>query len=164
MVLLLSFVALLFNLFKVEFLKQPRLVRYKKLNRGNFKVIKFYYNKNCILTHKNVFAFISQGSGFYNWKNVTNLQRRIGQILKKKKQYRFHFNFSLCWNFSYKTHKSRMGKGKGTVSIDDWCSRIQSGKCLIFLRSRRPLALSVQRRLNKVALVLPVRLSLLRLL
>jgi len=35
-----------------------------------------------------------------------------------------------------------MGKGKGVVNIDDWCSRIQSGKALMFFGKICQLSLS----------------------
>lgn len=49
-----------------------------------------------------------------------------------------------------------MGKGKGVVNIDDWCSRIQSGKALMFLKSRSILVASVRTYLYRNALILPV--------
>jgi hypothetical protein len=49
-----------------------------------------------------------------------------------------------------------MGKGKGVVNIDDWCSRIQSGKALMFLKSRSILVASARTYLYRNALILPV--------
>jgi ribosomal protein L16/L10AE len=143
---------------KTELLKQPRISKYKKWQRGSFKVIKYIYNLNCIANsnNNNLLCFVSQGSGFLNWKNVTNFKQKISRLFRKKKNIKFRYNFSLNWSFSYKTHKSRMGKGKGVVNVDNWCVRIQSGKSIFFLKSRGLIAKGVRTFLKRSSLILPV--------
>ena len=148
-------------MFKTELYKQPRIVKYKKKQRGSFKVMRFFYNRSFVLYKKNVVGLVAYGSGFYFWKPVVDFQKRIGYLFKKRKAFKLRFNFSLNWNFSQKTHKSRMGKGKGLVGIDGWCARIQCGKPILFLgrTNNSPMYKNLQSiclRLWRSSLILPV--------
>jgi len=143
-------------MFKTELYKQPKVIKYKKMQRGSFKVICFSYNKGFVSLKKNVLGLISQGSGFYYWKPFIDFQKRVGNILKKRKVFKLRFNFSLNWNFSKKTHKSRMGKGKGSVAVENWCSRIQSGRPIIFLSGKQNIVKSMYLRIWRSSLSLPV--------
>jgi hypothetical protein len=89
------------------------LLSIKNYIAGGFKIVNFSYNDNFIQNKKNVISFISRGSGFYYWKMVIDFEKKVWRIFKKRQYMKFRFNFSLNWSFFYKTHKSRMGKGKG---------------------------------------------------
>lgn len=51
-----------------------------------------------------------------------------------------------------------MGKGKGLVGIDSWCSRVQGGKPVIFLCGNRKsiVVKSICAQLWRSSLILPV--------
>lgn len=82
-------------MFKTELYKQPKIIKYKKMQRGSFKVVYFSYNKCFVSPKKNGLGLIAYGSGFYYWKPVFDFQKRIGNILKKRKIFKLRFNFSL---------------------------------------------------------------------
>jgi hypothetical protein len=103
----------------MELLKYPRSLKYKKLHRGSFKVISYTYNNGISFIKERMVVFMALGSGFYRWKTVVDFQKRIGRIFKKRKHLKFRFNISMNWSVSHKTHKSRMGKGKGVVTVED---------------------------------------------
>ena len=81
-------------------------------------------------------------------------------MFKKRKYFRLCLNFSLEWCVSHKTHKSRMGKGKGVVTIDDWRTRVRGGKCLMFLYSKKYIARGLRLRLWRNSIALPVSTSI----
>ena len=51
-------------MFKTELYRQPKIVKYKKKQRGSFKLISFSYNKSFVVTKKNVIGLVAYGSGF----------------------------------------------------------------------------------------------------
>lgn len=50
---------------KAELYKQPKVIKYKKKQRGSFKVIHFFYNRGFVSYKRNVIGLVAYGSGFY---------------------------------------------------------------------------------------------------